>query len=99
MLEPLRPEPYLYGLQLAQRLERSGRHKWSSLGILKQAWPKDKTEVVEQRRVARRPRCVEQLKADESHRRSRRVSGRSSIRPRFATAWSRSPGPAMPTST
>ena len=42
MLEPLRPEPYLFGLQLAQRLNDLDGIKWSSLGILKQAWPKDK---------------------------------------------------------
>jgi hypothetical protein len=47
MMEPLRPEPYLYGLQLAQQTGDIEGLKWSSLGILKQAWPKEKQDVVQ----------------------------------------------------
>jgi len=50
--EPLRPEPYLYGLQLAQRLNDAEGIRWSSLGILKQAWPQSKAGVVEQAKRA-----------------------------------------------
>jgi hypothetical protein len=50
--EPLRPEPYLYGLQLSQRLNDADGIRWSSLGILKQAWPKSKAGVVEQAKRA-----------------------------------------------
>ena len=47
ILEPLRPEPYLYGLQLAQRLDDLDGIRWSSVGILKQEWPRDKQGVVQ----------------------------------------------------
>jgi hypothetical protein len=47
VLEPLRPEPYLYGLQLAQRLNDLDGIRWSSVGILKQEWPRDKHSVVQ----------------------------------------------------
>ncbi len=47
MIEPLRPESYLYGLQLAQRMNDLEGIRWSSLGILKQAWPRDKQNVVQ----------------------------------------------------
>jgi hypothetical protein len=71
LAEPLRPEPYLYGLQLAQRLNNLDGIRWSSLGILKQAWPKDKTAIVaEAKRAA--TAAVAQLKsenrADEASR-------------------------------
>jgi len=46
-IEPLRPEPYLYGLRLAQSTGDLDGIRWSSLGILKQAWPKDKAEVLQ----------------------------------------------------
>ncbi len=52
LAEPLRPEPYLYGLQLAQRLNDVDGIRWSSLGILKQAWPKDKAAIVDQAKRA-----------------------------------------------
>jgi hypothetical protein len=60
-LEPLRPEPYLYGLELAQRTRDLEGLRWSSLGILKQAWPKDKQAMVQ---TAQRTAgaVVEQLK-------------------------------------
>lgn len=47
IMEPLRPEPYLYGLQLAQQTGDVEGLRWSSLGILKQAWPKEKQDIVQ----------------------------------------------------
>lgn len=47
LMEPLRPEPYLFGLQLAQQTNDLEGLKWSSLGILRQAWPKEKQDVVQ----------------------------------------------------
>jgi hypothetical protein len=67
MLEPLRPEPYLFGLQLAQRLNDLEGMKWSSLGILKQAWSKDKKDVADS--AARTAAAVlAQLKAEKRTR-------------------------------
>ena len=45
VMEPLRPEPYMYGLQLAQRLNSLEGVQWSALGILRQAWPNDKQDT------------------------------------------------------
>lgn len=71
IIEPLRPEPYLYGLQLAGQLGDLEGIKWSSLGILKQAWSKDKSHVVAQAKRAAAA-AVERLKtenrADEAAR-------------------------------
>ncbi len=64
ILEPLRPEPYLYGLQLAQRLNDLQGIQWSSLGILKQAWPKERKEVVQSASRAA-DGAVQQLKAEK----------------------------------
>ncbi len=60
-IEPLRPEPYMYGLQLAERLHDMEGIRWSSLGILKQAWPKEKSALVGQARRAAMA-AVEELK-------------------------------------
>ena len=64
VLEPLRPEPYLYGLQLAQRLNDLEGIRWSSLGILKQEWPRDKNSVVQSASRAAAA-VVAQLKAEK----------------------------------
>lgn len=63
-MDPLRPEPYLLGLQLAQRLNQLEGIQWSSLGILKQAWPNDKKDTW---RTALRAAvaCLEQLKSEK----------------------------------
>ena len=45
ILEPLRPEPYLFGLKLSQQLNDLDGIRWSSLGVLKQAWPKEQSDV------------------------------------------------------
>ena len=44
-LDPTRPEPFMHGLQLAQRLNDLEGIQWASLGILSQAWPRDKSEI------------------------------------------------------
>jgi hypothetical protein len=46
-VEPLRPEPYMFGLKLSQRLNNIEGIKWASLGVLSQAWPNDKAEVLQ----------------------------------------------------
>jgi hypothetical protein len=45
VMDPLRPEPYRYGLQLSQRLNSLDGMQWSTLGILRQAWPNDKQDT------------------------------------------------------
>ena len=40
----------MYGLQLAERLNDLEGIQWSSLGILKQAWPKEKAAIVQKAR-------------------------------------------------
>jgi hypothetical protein len=44
-LDPLRPEPYMLGLQTARALGDLDGLKWASAGILSQAWPKEQTDV------------------------------------------------------
>ncbi len=44
-LDPLRPEPYLLGLQAARALGDLDGLKWVSVGVLSQAWPKEQTDV------------------------------------------------------
>lgn len=61
--DPLRPEPLQYGLQLSTRVNDLDGQKWSSVGVLKQAWPNDKKELRDQaNRVALA--VLEQLKAE-----------------------------------
>ena len=57
--EPLRPEPYLYGLQLAQQLNDPEGIHWSSLGILKQAWPTEQGAGRRTSQAGRRRRVAE----------------------------------------
>lgn len=51
-LEPYRHEPYMHGLKIAQRLNDVDGIRWACLGVLSQAWPKDKKEVVESAQYA-----------------------------------------------
>ncbi|HEY2881955.1 MAG TPA: hypothetical protein VGJ15_05965 [Pirellulales bacterium] len=51
-LEPLRHEPYMHGLKIAQRLNDDDGIRWASLGVLSQAWPTDKKEIVDSARFA-----------------------------------------------
>lgn len=52
-LDPRRPEPYLAALRSAQKLGDLQAKQWASLGVLRQAWPKQHMEVWQTaRRVA-----------------------------------------------
>jgi len=51
-LEPYRHEPYMHGLKIAQRLKDESGIRWACAGILSQAWPSDKKEVVDNARFA-----------------------------------------------
>ncbi len=42
---PLQPEPYLFALRSAQRLDDLEGVKWAVTGILSQAWPEEQTDV------------------------------------------------------
>src|SRR5205085_1492251 len=65
-LDRMRPEPYLYGLKLAQRVGDVDAVQWASLGILSQAWPSDKKNIVQDAERAAGA-IVEQLKAEERY--------------------------------
>ena len=42
---PLRPEPYIQGLELARRLNDIEGVQWAVTHILRQAWPKEHRDV------------------------------------------------------
>ncbi|MCE9556006.1 MAG: tetratricopeptide repeat protein [Planctomycetes bacterium] len=44
-LAPTRTEPYEHALELAQRLQDDEATQWAALGILRQAWPKEKAAL------------------------------------------------------
>jgi hypothetical protein len=44
-LEPTRPEPYIHGLAIAQRLDDRDAMEWAILGILSQAWPRSQEHI------------------------------------------------------
>jgi hypothetical protein len=44
-LDPIRPEPYMLGLQTARTLDDLDGLKWASVGILSQAWPKEQSDI------------------------------------------------------
>lgn len=44
-LDPRRPEPYMAALRSAQKLSDLDAKQWASLGILRQAWPKEQLEI------------------------------------------------------
>ena len=46
-LDPLRPEPYMLGLQAARDAKNLEGLKWASLGVLGQAWPKEQAGIWE----------------------------------------------------
>jgi hypothetical protein len=62
IIQPLRPEPYRYGLDLAERVRNLDGIRWSSLGILKQAWPQGNEKLVQRARRAALG-AVEELRA------------------------------------
>ena len=44
-LDPTSPEPFVQGLKLAQRLDDLDAIQWSTVGILGQAWPKQRVGI------------------------------------------------------
>ncbi|MFN3152005.1 hypothetical protein [Bremerella sp.] len=44
-MEPLRPEPYSWGLKAAKRLEDGEAIRWACIGILSQEWPKEHLDI------------------------------------------------------
>ncbi|MBA2117870.1 hypothetical protein HOV93_50760 [Planctomycetes bacterium FF15] len=44
-MEPLRPEPYSWGLKAAKRLEDEEAIRWACIGILSQEWPKEQLDI------------------------------------------------------
>ncbi len=44
-LDPIRPEPYMLGLQAARAANDIDGLKWASVGILSQAWPQQEASV------------------------------------------------------
>lgn len=60
---PAMPEPYVFGLQLAQKLDDFEALKWATLGILSQPWPTKQVDIWESGwNVARA--TLERLKAE-----------------------------------
>ncbi|HUY87660.1 MAG TPA: VWA domain-containing protein, partial [Pirellulales bacterium] len=47
-VDPSAPEPFVYGLRLAQKLDDVEAIQWSTVGILSQAWPDRQSSVWEE---------------------------------------------------
>ena len=47
IIDPSRPEPYVLGLRLANRLESIDDIEWACLGILSQVWPTSERPIEE----------------------------------------------------
>jgi hypothetical protein len=45
--DPSRPEPFLQGLALAQRLADNSAIQWATAGILRQSWTNDQQQIVD----------------------------------------------------
>jgi hypothetical protein len=52
--DPSRPEPYLFGLTIAQRINDVAGIEWACVGTLSQAWPTDQQHVRSKAMVAAR---------------------------------------------
>jgi len=63
-LVPLRPEPYLFGLKLAEQIDNVPGIRWSSLGILKQEWPKNEQKIFQEAQNAAQA-VVEKLNSEK----------------------------------
>ncbi|NQT37970.1 MAG: hypothetical protein HQ581_10800 [Planctomycetes bacterium] len=44
-IQPAMPDPHMHGLKLARRIDDLEAKKWASVGILRQAWPKNQRQV------------------------------------------------------
>ena len=47
-LQPARPEPYYYGLKIAQHIDDVEGLKWSTLGIVGQVWSNDQRDIYDE---------------------------------------------------
>lgn len=47
-MEPTRAEAYAYGLRIAQRLDDLAAIKWATVGVLREAWPKEQVSLWQQ---------------------------------------------------
>ena len=68
-LDPTRPEPFVHALQLSQRLNDLEGTQWASLGILRQAWPREKSETEKSAFLAARAvyaRLVDEKRTQEA---------------------------------
>jgi hypothetical protein len=63
-LDPSRYEPYMHGLDVAIRLNDLEGIKWACVGVMGQAWPDDKLNVVQTARRAAAA-TIEQLKSQK----------------------------------
>ena len=61
---PIRPEPYMLGLQAARAIDDLDGLKWASLGILGQAWPKEEEDTVWQAGVGVANEVLGKLRAE-----------------------------------
>jgi hypothetical protein len=62
-LEPMRYEPYMYGLTVAERLKDTEGLEWACVGVMGQAWPDDKLNFVQKARHLAAA-TIEQLKKE-----------------------------------
>jgi hypothetical protein len=62
-IEPVRPEPYIYGMKLGQQINDVEAIQWATLGVLSQAWPNDKADVLQSAYRAANA-TLEQLKSE-----------------------------------
>jgi tetratricopeptide (TPR) repeat protein len=47
-LQPARPEPYYYGMKIAQHIDNVEGLKWSTLGIVGQVWSNDQRDIYDE---------------------------------------------------
>ena len=63
-LDPLRPEPYVAGMRIAQKMHNIEGIQWATLGVLSQGWPASQNEIWKSaRRVALA--TLEKLRAEK----------------------------------
>ncbi|GIW91420.1 MAG: hypothetical protein KatS3mg109_1852 [Pirellulaceae bacterium] len=77
VLAPGRPEPYMFGLELAEELQDVDGVLWASTGILSRAWPKEHWHVPEKAYRTARALLVDltaQNRLDEAQRVERQLA-------------------------
>jgi hypothetical protein len=75
IIEPTRPEPYVLGLKLANRLESVDDIEWGCLGILSQAWPK-REHPIEESAYRTALATIEKLEADGKNEQADQFRGK-----------------------